>query len=969
MSNIGAGTPLQLLPILMDERGKTLLLALDAFNLLSLELIQNQDCFAEQSPVLESVFLKRRQLCIDIQSSALRDSDSLAALLQTYEIEALPAEFPIAILWDETPISSSIFEIMVKLTGEVEIALAEEAFGVRLVSLTLSKGTIAVSVTPGAGGKANVNVEDSSIAMNPEELIRFASEWEIKPELAFFAKAGPLLLPPFSEETIADIEARVKDTENAQLEAPVPSIVLESAEEGIDELDTAVPEENGQERWQCNQCGAFNQQYTQVCTSCGASTLDVGEEQMPVTREPVHAQQPERREYAPEQQPERKEPIRDEGITVAKWKCRYCTFENLEREKICLQCNKTNAPPEVPEGKKEGWTCEYCTLLNKESARICDACAKTRKDLLPPSPPPEEAEVTTKGYWKCGKCGYQANGPTDIRCYKCKAIKGTPREAKTTGIDDGWMCPVCETNNFSFSKTCLSCRAPKSTEKADKEEPRYEEAKLENGRAALKPGAKTAEPKAGNTWKCERCNIDVEGSRSYCGKCYSLKPTSGLVKDLPSPPEATPSQEEWKCPNCQHVNRRGRGTCLICNIPKSGAEEEKTDQSWICKCGRKNLEHRIKCISCYEKKPLDQPKAAQYDNWTCTECRNSNIYYDAKCRKCGISKEIQPKVPDTDPNEEDMELNLRADPVVYPPAVRADIRNKGTDLESKAPQPAQALDIDMRGKDSPSAVLASRALDRGDTADRGKALDQRWKVERGEAADKDIGIETRVNANKSGVEAKRSYWDCSACHAVNHQSDLICYQCLKPKSEASPRAKEPEPKPRVSNYWTCKGCGKENFKDDIKCYSCKLPKGQVRVEEEKWTCRHCQTKNAEREIYCTKCYRDRQERQVVGKQPPSKVGKQDDGWTCGYCHSVNLSSTNRCSTCHRTSPRKAPLDPEPRAKTCTGCGQVTPQGSSLCSMCERGAKYNSSKSWMCQRCRIAVTTSLCSRCHSSKPRS
>ena len=967
MSTIGTGTPLQLLPILMDERGKTFLLALDAFNLLSLELIQNQNCFVEQSPVLESAFLKRRQLCIDIQSSALRNSDSLAALLQTYEIETLPAEFPIAILWDEAPIASSIFEIMVKLTGEVKIALPEEAFGLRLVSLTLSKGTIAVSVTPGAAGKANVSVEDSSIAMNPEELIRFASEWEIKPELAFFAKAGPFLLPPFSEETLADIDARVKDTENAQLEAPVPSIVLENAEEeGIDEQDTAVPqEENGKDRWQCNQCGAFNQQYTQVCTSCGASTLDVGEE-MPVTREPVPVQQPDIREYVPEQRPKRKEPIRDDSRTTTKWKCPHCTFENREGDKICSQCNKTSTPPEVPEVKKEGWTCEYCTLVNIDSARICDACAKTRKDLLPPSPPPEEAEVVTTGYWKCGNCEYPANGPTDIRCYKCKAVKGTPREVKTAGIEDGWMCPVCETENYSFSRACRRCEAPKSTERADKEEQRYEEGKFENGRAALKPGAKAAEPKAGNTWKCERCNIDVESSRGYCGKCYELKPTSGLGRELPSPPKTTPSQEEWKCPICQHVNRRER-TCLVCNQPKPGTEEEKTDQSWICKCGKRNLEHRTRCISCYQKKPLDQPTAAQYENWTCAECKNSNIYYDAKCRKCGTSKEFKPKVPDTDPNEEDMELNLRADPVVYPSAARTDIRNKGTDLESTAPRPTQALDIDMRGKDRPSAVLASRPVDRGNTADRGTAHDQRWKVEMGEAADKDFGIETRVSADKSRVETKPSYWNCSACHTVNPNLDSICYQCRNPKSEASPPAKVPEQKPRTF-YWTCKGCSKENYKDDIKCYSCKLPKGQELVEEEKWTCRHCQAKNVERETYCTKCFEDRQERQAVGNQQASRGSKLDPGWTCAYCHSANVSTSIRCSNCHRTAPRKGPLNPEPRAKTCTSCGHLTTQGSSLCSMCARGVTYNSPKSWMCQRCRIAVTGANCSRCHSSKPR-
>jgi len=929
MNDFGKGRPLQLLPKLMEEREKTCLLALDAFNLLSLEIIQNQECLP--FPVLESIFLKRRQLCIDIQTSQLRTSTSLAATLAAYEVETLPAEFPIALLWDEAPISSSICDTLLKLTGEVQVTLPEEVCSLHLISLTLSKGTLAVSLTPGSEGRVNVNAEENTIEMRPEDFILFASQWEIKPELAFFAKRGPVVLPTVSAETRADIETQVHNSKSAALEAPVPSIVLEN-----EDPDTTVPPDfDGQDGWQCSHCGQFNENHALVCGNCGVQTLDVGEEQGVEVGNPV--EQAVIREFPPESEMVRIEPIREDPRKAkSAWKCRYCTLENPEAAKVCQGCSKTNLPPDSSEaGRKQGWTCEYCTLQNKESARICDACAKTRKDLLPPSPRPEPEENTTPtGYWKCEECKYAANGSTDTRCYKCKAARSRQRNTPTAGKADGWICSVCQEENFSFSRTCLSCKTPKPTESTGKTEARGVDMYPEQERTPPK-----AVENARNTWRCERCKLDVDSSRSYCGKCYALKPTPALEREL-NGAKASQGSEQWTCSHCQHVNRPTHTNCLMCKEPRPEIEEVKVEKGWVCKvCSRKNPDQRTMCLGCYEQKPAEEQKSAKYDNWTCGRCRTSNIYYDTTCKKCRVAKEAKAPISDRDMEH----LEYQAIPSV--PA-KVDIPIRGQNPKADIPRSTQAVDIDMRGKARPGAIVYSRLEKTEDFAGRGT-------------------FEVDVRVNKSSVEEQGSYWDCPSCHTNNLPSAKACYSCRKLKSEKKTQpalpVREPEPKPTTSNYWDCQGCGKQNFRDDKKCYSCELPKDA----EVKWTCAHCGTKNEVRATYCIQCYK---ERQTEEKQPANRGVKQSIGWTCGYCQMENKSTATLCSQCHRSIPNKTAPYSNPRTKTCSKCHQPTTQGNTLCTMCENEAKYRSPKSWTCPKCRIAMTGTYCTRCYASKPR-
>lgn len=64
------------------------------------------------------------------------------------------------------------------------------------------------------------------------------------------------------------------------------------------------------------------------------------------------------------------------------WSCEICTFENeIERAK-CAMCNsgrdqKNNVEPVVRKSNK--WRCNFCTTDNVEGKNICDVCNKTNK--------------------------------------------------------------------------------------------------------------------------------------------------------------------------------------------------------------------------------------------------------------------------------------------------------------------------------------------------------------------------------------------------------------------------------------------------------------------------------------------------------------------------------------------------------------------------------------------------------------
>ena len=960
MRDFGQGRQCKLLPRLMEDRGKSALLALDAFNLLSLELIQNQECYAQDPPILESVFLKRRQLCIDLQTSALRNSASLAAVLGTYEVEALPAEFPVALLWDEGPIASSICDVLLKLTGEVMVTLPEETCRLRLISLTLSKGTLAVSVTPGQGGRVNLSAEDTTLEMKPEELVIFASLWEIKPELAFFSKAGASILPTFSSSTIASIEAQVRDTETVALEAPVPSIVMSGEEQGD------AQDYDGQDGWQCAQCGEINEKHRGLCGKCGMPALDAGETP---------------KDSAPE-------PLQDlRGPTKRPtWKCRYCFFENSEGN-TCGQCRKTNTTTsEAPEVGKKGWTCEYCTLVNSEYDRICNACAKTRKDLLPPSP--EEPDVPA--FWKCEECGCRTNASTDTRCSKCRAPKG---KQETRKDKDDWVCPNCQKENYSFSRACRTCKSPKPEEDLHRPGSRTSDTEPDQRQEIrIEPQANPKGAKAADTWRCEKCGVEVQGSRSYCNSCYARKPTPGN-RDQETPKVST--QEDWKCGNCQHVNRPTREVCLICRVPRAKVERVKEAESdWTCKqCGQQNPDKEALCLSCYERKPSELPKAAaQYDTWTCGKCRASNNYYDSSCKKCGVAKtevaakddgrvERQRKQSNRllDPSAELRDdLDFPADRAGPSTALRVDYAAREGNPRAEVPRPPRNLDIDLKGEGRLGAPTRAfevdirddpRPIGKGDPAIRGAAANPRQEARvlmKGEAAERalDVRGEARPQA-----DVKSSYWNCSACTAMNLAMDKDCYRCHQPKSASVLEPAPAEPKPRNTNYWMCESCGAQNFKDDVKCFRCKQAKDGERQEpstEATWACAYCQAKNGEKAEYCSKCFKDRQKQ--TAERPTADRARQE-GWLCKFCSEENTSSSDRCTYCFRNSARKGTVEQESRTKTCSSCGQPTTKDSQLCPMCEREVKYRSPKAWTCPKCRVSVSGNYCSRCYASKPRS
>jgi len=330
-----------------------------------------------------------------------------------------------------------------------------------------------------------------------------------------------------------------------------------------------------------------------------------------------------------------------------------------------------NKPAEIqPEEVKSepAWECEFCKTANRQENRICTSCCRTRKELLA-----EGKEVT---FWTCKKCGWAANELTQKDCANCKpkndsdqllrsnlpksrpyassfaceqaerrpqsalparnleqTQKGRQRNTPTAEKADGWICSVCQEENYSFSRTCLSCITPKSTESTGKTEARGVDMYPEQERTPPKAGEN-----ARSTWRCERCKLDVDSSKSYCGKCYAMKPSLALEREW-SGAKVPQGSEKWTCPDCQYVNRPTRSNCLSCKEPRPALEEVKVEKNWVCKrCNRKNPDQKTMCLSCYEQKPAEEQKSAKYDNWTCGRCLTYNIYHDTKCKDCHCPK-------------------------------------------------------------------------------------------------------------------------------------------------------------------------------------------------------------------------------------------------------------------------------------------------------------------------------------------
>lgn len=211
-----------------------------------------------------------------------------------------------------------------------------------------------------------------------------------------------------------------------------------------------------------------------------------------------------------------------------------------------------------------------------------------------------EAPVAANSNGHCPKCGAEVVlSATECRLCSTNWVNLEPGD---------WLCPQCNTTNYSHRNSCFSCRRPRtnetmnSTVESDMPEPQ------------MKPG----------DWLCPSCNKLNFARRSVCMECDTPKPGGGGGGGGASSDSRSEMREgDWKCPDCNASNFARRSSCFRCGVRKpasagggqggyssqggggrSGGSGAANPGDWTCSsCGESNFARRSICYRCERPKP------------------------------------------------------------------------------------------------------------------------------------------------------------------------------------------------------------------------------------------------------------------------------------------------------------------------------------------------------------------------------
>jgi len=335
-------------------------------------------------------------------------------------------------------------------------------------------------------------------------------------------------------------------------------------------------------------------------------------------------------------------------------------------------------------------------------------------------------------------------------------------------------------------------------------------------------------------------------------------------------------QEGWTCDYCTLINNESDRICNACAKTRKEQLPPKLDKD-LPKPASKTQKHQPDSRKKVRKEAqADQKEAKTADTWRCEKCLVEVQGSRSYCNSCYSLKPAPgsrgQETPKVNTQEEDWKCGS---------CQHINRPTREVCLICRVPR--------VKVEQAASLSQEARALAKGDAADRAFMID--------------VQEEAEPQAN-----VKSSYWNCSACTAMNLPMDKDCYRCHNPKSALEPGPAEP--KPRSTYYWMCRDCGAQNFKEDVKCYHCKQAKEGKRQEtstEGTWICEYCQGINGERE-YCSKCFKNKKQ-QTTEKPVADRKGQ--------LCADARKGTS------------------EPRTMTCSNCGQpTTKKNSQLCPTCE-----------------------------------
>jgi hypothetical protein len=117
-------------------------------------------------------------------------------------------------------------------------------------------------------------------------------------------------------------------------------------------------------------------------------------------------------------------------------------------------------------------------------------------------------------------------------------------------------------------------------------------------------------------WKCPQCNFLNYKGRDECFKCDTEKPAHvpAVQVNIPRPKPAQHQSVlpgDWNCSQCKVLNFKNRVACFKCSTPKTssyGGHNQQQQQhigEWNCpKCNILNFKARNECFKCTTARPV-----------------------------------------------------------------------------------------------------------------------------------------------------------------------------------------------------------------------------------------------------------------------------------------------------------------------------------------------------------------------------
>ena len=227
-------------------------------------------------------------------------------------------------------------------------------------------------------------------------------------------------------------------------------------------------------------------------------------------------------------------------------------------------------------------------------------------------------------------------------------------------------------------------------------------------------------------------------------------------------------QSTWKCDTCAHRNFASASECFKCKTSQEVQLKRKKENpnNWTCtECRNSNWPHRTVCNRCstpksgYENQ-INRNGGGDAD-WTCLNCDNINRPFRQECNKCKMSKQeaVDPRTQHGRTNQD--WLCMSCGNSNYPYRIAC----------NKCKLPKQ------------QAMTATRSFD--------SDKPENWLCFNCD----NVNLPFRTECNKCKLEKKEGInpetafkrtnrdWKCTVCENVNFYYRVFCNKCQLPKSE------------------------------------------------------------------------------------------------------------------------------------------------------------------------------------------